>query len=313
MEHHKVRPLGPVGDVLNAHIESGVRLIGAVASHGVRIGHARQWSGNVNAYGLCHQGLNKAFGHLHNVLAVHKAHFQVDLGKLRLPVGAQVLISKAAGQLNVTVQPGDHAQLFVDLGALGQGIELALVYPGRHYIVPGALRGGFDQHGGLDLYKIVAVEIFPGNLGDFVAHEQVPGEPLVAQVQVAVFQRGLVAYFICVGDFKGRGLRLGKHAQVCDRQLNLAGFQLFVDALPLLQGAGGSQHILAAYALRLGKNLSIGGVVKAQLQNTGAVPQVNKDQVAQVPLALCPAVNGHFLPDLLGGEVAAVVCSFHSR
>ena len=47
----------------------------------------------------------------------------VDLGELRLAVGAQVLVAEAAGDLEVFLEAGDHQELLVLLRRLRQGVE----------------------------------------------------------------------------------------------------------------------------------------------------------------------------------------------
>ncbi len=44
----------------------------------------------------------------HDVLALDEGHLQVELGELRLAVGAQVFVAEAAGDLEVALEAGDH-------------------------------------------------------------------------------------------------------------------------------------------------------------------------------------------------------------
>ena len=179
--------------------------------------------------------------------------------------------------------------------------------PGGHQIVPGALGGGLGQHGGLDLQKALLVEVVPGNLhhtvagGDHVLHHR------AAQVQIPVLQSQHLVGLAVVQDLKGRGVRLGQQPQLLDLYLNLAGGDLQVLAGPLPDHAHGGHHVLAAQALGLLEDLTVGGVVKGQLQNARAVPQVHKDQRADVPLPLDPAAHGHGLADVRWTKGAAVV------
>ncbi len=65
-----------------------------------------------------------AFGHAHDVLLPHEGHLHVDLGELRLAVGAQVFVPETAHDLVVAVKAGNHQQLLEKLRRLGQRIEL---------------------------------------------------------------------------------------------------------------------------------------------------------------------------------------------
>ena len=63
------------------------------------------------------------FDQCSNVVGIDKAHFQVELGKLGLAIGAQVLVAKAAGDLEIAFDAGHHEQLLELLRALGQRIK----------------------------------------------------------------------------------------------------------------------------------------------------------------------------------------------
>ena len=75
----------------------------------------------------------------------------VDLGELRLPVGAQVLVAEAARDLEVAVEARHHQQLLVDLRRLRQRVELARVHAARHEIVARALGRRLGEDRRLDL------------------------------------------------------------------------------------------------------------------------------------------------------------------
>ena len=66
----------------------------------------------------------------HDVVVVDERHLDVELGELRLPVGAEVLVAEAAGDLEIAVEARDHQELLVELGRLGQGVEMAGVNAG---------------------------------------------------------------------------------------------------------------------------------------------------------------------------------------
>ena len=78
--------------------------------------------------------------HAHHVVGVGEAHLRVELHELELPVGAQVLVAQAAGDLVVAVEAADHQQLLEQLRALRQRVELARRQPRRHHEVARALR-----------------------------------------------------------------------------------------------------------------------------------------------------------------------------
>ena len=178
-----------------------------------------------------------------------------------------------------------------------------------HQIVPGPLGGGLGEDGGLDLQKAVLVEVVPGDLGDLVTG----GDGLLhlrsAQVQIAVFQAQHIVGLGVLHDLKGRGVRLGQQTQLGDIDLDVAGGDLIGLGLTLPHQAGGGYHILRAQGGGLVKDVLGSAVVKGQLDQAGAVPQVHKDQTAQVPLPLDPAAQGDGLACVGQTQVAAVVAA----
>src|SRR5690606_41857278 len=80
-----------------------------------------------------------------------EAGLDVELHELELPVGAEVLVAQAAGDLVVAVDPPDHRELLEQLGALWERVEAARLQARGHDEVPGALGRRGDEHGRLDL------------------------------------------------------------------------------------------------------------------------------------------------------------------
>ncbi len=62
---------------------------------------------------------------LDDVFAVDEGHFHVELGELRLAVGARVFVAEAADDLHVFVAAADHQKLLEKLRRLGQGVKAA--------------------------------------------------------------------------------------------------------------------------------------------------------------------------------------------
>ena len=137
--------------------------------------------------------------------------------------------------------------------------------------------------------------------GDHVLHVR------AAQVQIAVLQAQHVVGLGVLHDLKGRGLRLGQQAQLGDVHLDVAGGDLVGLALTLPHQTGGGDDVLRAQAGGLLEDLLVGAVVEGELNEARAVPQVHKDQPAQVPLPLDPAAQGDGLARVAEPQVAAVV------
>jgi hypothetical protein len=101
-----------------------------------------------------------------NLIGRGKTHFHVELGKLRLPIGAQVLIAKTTCDLVVLIQPGNHADLFEDLGRLWQREKFSWLHARGHDVIARALGGRLDQVRRFDLGKPLLIHV----LVDFQKH-----------------------------------------------------------------------------------------------------------------------------------------------
>src|SRR5690606_28420983 len=100
LEHAKVAPRGQVGAVDNLHAESQVGGVVAEAAHRLVVGHARQGGGNLEVEDFLGQPFYYAVDHVDHVVVVDEAHLEVDLSELRLAIGTQILVAKAAGDLD---------------------------------------------------------------------------------------------------------------------------------------------------------------------------------------------------------------------
>ncbi len=111
---------GDVGNILDFEAETNVRLVRAVLVHCVLPGHARQRKLNINIEHFLEYALEEALVYCDNVVLIHEGHLKVDLGELRLTVGTQVLVTEAAGNLDVAVHAGEHEQLLEQLRDWGR-------------------------------------------------------------------------------------------------------------------------------------------------------------------------------------------------
>src|SRR3954447_7824411 len=61
---------------------------------------------------------DQGFDHLEDLLFLRERHLKIDLGKLRLTVGAKIFIPKTADDLKIPFISADHQQLLEDLRRL---------------------------------------------------------------------------------------------------------------------------------------------------------------------------------------------------
>ena len=297
------------GHVHQLQPEAGVGLVHAVAAHGFVPGQAREGPGNLQAHDLAEHAFHQALGHGHDLFFIHKAHLHVHLGELRLAVGAQIFITKAAHDLKIALQTGHHEQLFENLRRLGQGVEFAGIQPAGHQKVPRPFGRGLGEHRGFHLRKAVLVQKPPHALGHPVAQTQVGLHARSAQIQIAPGQTQIFARIATV--LNGERRRFGGIEQLpfVDDHLDLTRNQVGVDhALwagphPALDG----QHVFRAQNVRIG--VSRRGHVRAEdhLSKTLAVTQVYKNQPAVVAPVLHPAHKADFRPIVGNGQLPAVL------
>ncbi|MPN04976.1 hypothetical protein SDC9_152225 [bioreactor metagenome] len=159
-----------------------------------------------------------------DILLLDKGHFHIDLGKLGLAVGAQVLVTKTLRNLVILVDPPHHQKLLEDLGRLGQSVKGARMDPARHQIVPRPLGGAFGQDRGFHLDKSVVIESFADDLDHLMAEFQIGEHRGPADVQKAVFEPQILPHARIVLNDKGQRLRLRQHLQAFRHEFHGAGF-----------------------------------------------------------------------------------------
>ena len=165
-EHTEAAALHHLGHILQFQTETGIRLVGAEAVHGLDPGHSAQGQLHIQADGLPADVFDQPFIDLHHVFLIHEGQLHVHLRELRLTVRAQVLIPEASGDLEIPVITGTHQQLLENLRRLGKGVKHARMHPAWHQIVSRSLRRGLGEHGRFDLQKAFLRHEFPDRHGD---------------------------------------------------------------------------------------------------------------------------------------------------
>ena len=179
--------LGQLGELL---AEAQVRLVRAVAGHGVVVGDAldRRRDLDVDQLPQC---LDDVLAEADDVVLLHEAGFDVELGEFRLAVRAEVLIAVAAGDLVVLLEAAHLQELLEQLRGLRQRVPGTRRQAGGDHEVAGAFRRRTGQRRGFDLDVAVLVEQLAGHAVGLGAQAQVAGGAGAAQVQVAVLAGGL--------------------------------------------------------------------------------------------------------------------------
>ena len=153
----------------------------------------------------------------------------VDLRELGLPVLPQILVAKAARDLEIPVEPGDHEQLLIELRRLRQRVELARMDAARHEIVARALGRRLRQDRRFDLEEPVVAQVPPRDLHQPMAQDDVLLQLRAAQVEEPVAKAKLLGGEIFVARARDRNRRRRRRSDDLERRranLDVAGGEL---------------------------------------------------------------------------------------
>jgi hypothetical protein len=157
-----------------------------------------------------------------DVVLLDEAGLDVDLGELGLTVGAQVFVTEAAGDLEITLKASDHEELLVLLGCLRQREELAWAESGRHKEVASPFRRWVREDRRFDFDETGSVEVIASGGGDLVTRADVPVHALAAQIEVAVLHAQVFVRHLAV-EVERQDFRLVQHLQLGGDDFDFAG------------------------------------------------------------------------------------------
>ena len=102
---------------------------------------------------------------LTNVVFVNESELHIELGKLRLAVSTEILVSHATNNLVVAVETGNHEQLLEKLGRLRKRVEPAGMNPGWNQEIPRALGSTPSEERRLEIEKIMFLQHLTNDAG----------------------------------------------------------------------------------------------------------------------------------------------------
>ncbi len=240
---------------------------------------------------------HEPFHQAHDVFLREEGRLDIELGELGLAIRAQVLVTEAANDLIVAIEPRHHQQLLEDLRRLRKREELAGMRAARHEIVARAFRRRLREHRRFEIDEAVAVEIAAHRARDRVAQAQPLRHHLATQVEIAILEAHLFAHVVI--ELERQRLGLVQHLELARQQLHLAGAQVGVGrgARARTHQALHADHELAAQPLGFlehGRRIGI----EHHLQQTLAIAQVDENHAPVVAPPMHPAGNRN----LLSGE-----------
>ena len=207
-------PREVLGQLGQLQPEPQVRLVRPVPVHRVAPGDPRHRSRHLVAGELPPQRGDDLLRQRDDVVLVDERHLDVQLGELRLPVGAEVLVPVAAGDLVVPLHPGDHQQLLEQLRRLRQRVPGARAAAAP---APGSRARPPEWSGSASGSRSPRSPARPAPAGDPVGLRPQPQRRRrtgPAQVQVAVPEPDVLADVDVVVDRERQRRRLGEHLQL---------------------------------------------------------------------------------------------------
>ena len=299
-EHAETTVLHHLGDIVEQHLETHIRLIGAVLVHRVDPWHPHDREFNVYIAHLLEDVLQQTLVDLDDIIDIHEAELHIHLGELRLTIGTEVLITVAACQLEVTVEAGYHEELLQELRRLRQCVEGAVVHTGRYEEVSRALRGGLDEGRGLDLEEAVLTHEAADQIGDLRSRHDALRKLRTTKVEVTILETCVLVRRDPILDREWWRLGLSENTKCSGRNLDASCLHILVCILTTGTYDTGHRDYKLGTQLRcllkhLGATL---GLLEHDLQETGTITKVCKDQTALVSGALNPAHHGDFSVDI---------------
>jgi len=232
----------------------------------------------------------ESFDHLPNALGLRIRHLQIDLGELRLAVGAQVFVAEATHNLKVLVESRDHQDLLEHLRRLRQGIERSRLHAAGYQIIACALRRRSGHEWRFDFEEPLPRKIVADCLGHLVPRLNVELHHIAAQVNVAVLQPGLFVGQRCIRRQEWRQLRLVQNAQLFRHQFHFARGHVRIDGAGIAQphsaGHGDNVFVAQRSSLFVDRRVAIG--IDHNLGHARAVPQIQEEQAPVVAALVHP-------------------------
>ena len=114
-EDLEVDPGHQVGDIDQLERHAQIRTIRAEAAHRLGIGQPREGIGQLHTLNIAEERTHHGLHDRHQLVLGHEGDLDVELGKLGLAIGAQILVPEAAGDLIIAVHTGHHEQLLEEL------------------------------------------------------------------------------------------------------------------------------------------------------------------------------------------------------
>ena len=309
-EHLEVDAFHRLGEIGELQLHPQVGLVRTVQPHRFGIRHGRKLLGQIDVDRRLEHRADHLLEDRADLDLGQERGFAVDLGELRLPVGAQVFIAKALGDLVVAIEARHHQQLLEQLGRLRQREEMAGMHPRRHQVIARALRRGLGEHRRFDVDEAVRIEKLAHLHRHPVAQHQVVLHLRAAQIEHPVSQPGGLGQVFVV-ELERRRHRGIEDLELLGQHLDRAAFQLRIDGA-FRAPAHLADHLHAEFVAD-----PVGGLehldpvrVAHHLGQALAIAQIDEDHPAMIAAAMNPAEQRDHLIEM-GGRHEAGIAGAH--
>ncbi len=178
----------------------------------------------------------------------------------------------------------------------------------RHQTIARAFRRRARQHRRLNFEKAEFVE----RLANFENHAMpqldIAVQPRPAQIEIAVAQARLLARRHFVFDLKRRRLRIVQNVQPRGHHFHFARRNFRIRLLPPNHAPFHGHHEFRAQLFGLRVRLGMQLLVEHDLRDSGAVAQINKNQLPQIAPPVHPAHQHDVLLRVRRAQLAAIFC-----
>ena len=134
---------GNVRNIHKFHAVPQIRVIHAEAAHRLLIRQTREGRLHRCAAQFAEHQRHQRFHFAEKRVKIRERRFNVNLREFRLPVGAQVFVAEAFGDLKIFIEPGNHQHLFEQLRRLRQREKMPRMHAARHEIITRPFRRAF--------------------------------------------------------------------------------------------------------------------------------------------------------------------------
>ena len=270
--------------------DAEVRFVGAVAAHGLLVGHAGERRGDGEP-GHSADAFEQRFDDREDGFLLGKAHLQIDLGELVLAIGAEIFVAETADDLEVLIEAADHQQLLEDLRGLRQGVKIAGVHTAGDKEVARAFGGGFCEKRRFDFEEALGVENFADGKANLGAQNDIFLHPRTAEVHVAVLQAGVFIDVHVVFHGEWRGAALVENPDFFGDDFHFAGGEIGIDGLrrtdfdEAFHGDDVFRAEHVRFIVRFGERIVR---VKDELGDAFAVAEVDENDASEIAAAVNP-------------------------